>query len=121
MSFNFIRKNGKNNVSPIVSFKNTFRPSINFDFGGGGRNLFILLILVSCVLILTSPLAAQETEKLTLSPAGSASWSDHLTFQQENPEYGKEPKVVPFIPMPEPREVDASQNPPGPVTLLGII
>jgi hypothetical protein len=80
------------------------------------RNLLILIVLVAFALITANPLAAQEPEKLTLSPAGSASWDDHLNFQQANPEFGKEPKVIPFMPRPAPQEVGDAINPPGPVT-----
>ena len=100
MKFNFIRKN---NVSPIMFLKKPFRPSIKLDVGRCNRRLLVLLLLMSAVFVLTSPLAAQEPEKLTVSPAGSASWSDHLTFQQQRPAYGKEARVVPFMPKPDRR------------------
>ena len=113
MKFNFIRKN---NVSPIMFVKKPFRPSIKLDVGRCNRRLLVLLLLMSAVFVLTSPLAAQEPEKLTVSPAGSASWSDHLTFQQQRPEYGKEPRVVPFMPKPERRKVGDPPNLSGPAT-----
>ena len=62
---------------------------ITHDLNRTGRNLLILIVLVGFALITANPLAAQEPEKLTVSPAGSASWDDHLNFQQANPEFGK--------------------------------
>jgi hypothetical protein len=80
------------------------------------RNLLILIVLVGFALITANPLAAQEPEKLTLSPAGSASWNDHLDFQQAKPDFGKEPKVIPFMPRPAPQEGGDAIVPPRPVT-----
>jgi hypothetical protein len=113
MIFNFKRKNI---VSPVVLFSDTFLPFRNPAPGRGRRSFFVLLVLAVCIL-LTSPLAAKEPEKLTVNPTGSASLQDHLTFQQNNPQYGQEPKVVPFMPMSGPREVDSLESPSGPESI----
>ena len=94
----------------------TWPITITHDLNRPRRNLLILIVLVGYALITANLLEAQEPEKLTLSPAGSASWEDHLKFQQANPECGKEPKVIPFMPRPAPQEVGDAIDPPKPVT-----
>ena len=94
----------------------TWPITITHDLNRTGRNLLILIVLVGFALITANHMAAQEPEKLTVSPAGSACWDDHLNFQQANPEFGKEPKVIPFMPRPAPQEVGDAIDPPKPVT-----
>jgi hypothetical protein len=61
----------------------------------------VLPLVVAFAIMAAQPLAAQE--KATVDPAGVVSWDELVAFQQLNPTYGKQPRVVPFMPGPEPR------------------